>query len=119
MIADPSDNLHPYTIQLQLEGVVSYFEYSLHISAEFEGKDIPHLELTALSPACDPYDEDYATQEESHLNFRENLISVTRSDGPFCIPEVGTRLTDAFQEEEPHWKPSQVSLRYNTSDVTE
>jgi hypothetical protein len=50
-IADPTDAVHPYTIPLQLEGVVSYFEYALPTSAEFEDPSIPHLELTAESPA--------------------------------------------------------------------
>ena len=33
-IADPTDSVHPYTIPLQLEGVVSYFEYALPTSAK-------------------------------------------------------------------------------------
>ena len=38
MIADPTNAAHPYTIPLQLEGIVSYFEYtSLHL------EEIPHL----------------------------------------------------------------------------
>jgi hypothetical protein len=40
--ADPTDDVHPYTIPLQLEGVASYFEYSLPNSAEFEDDNIPH-----------------------------------------------------------------------------
>jgi hypothetical protein len=28
-IADPTNAVHPYTIPLQLEGIVSYFEYAL------------------------------------------------------------------------------------------
>ena len=51
MIADPTDDAHQYTISLQLEGVVSYFEYTLPTSAEFEDENIPHLELTAEGPA--------------------------------------------------------------------
>ena len=51
LIADPTNDVHPYTIPLQLEGVVSYFEYSVPTSAEFEENDIPHLELTATTPA--------------------------------------------------------------------
>ena len=43
VIADPTDDTHHYTIPLQLEGVVSYFEYTLPISAEYEDEDIPHL----------------------------------------------------------------------------
>ena len=53
-IADPTDTAHPFTIPLQLEGVVSYFEYALPTSAEFEDPEIPHLELTAESPAWNP-----------------------------------------------------------------
>ena len=51
LIADPTNLGHPYTISLQLKGVVSYFEYSLPTSAEFEDINIPHLELRAASPA--------------------------------------------------------------------
>jgi hypothetical protein len=75
LIADPTDDVHPYTIPLQLEGVVSYFEYSLPTSAEYEDDDIPHLELTAATPAWNPYDKDFASLEESHLDFRGHLIS--------------------------------------------
>ncbi len=81
-IADPTDDVHPYIIPLQLEGVVSYFEYSLPTSAEFEDPEIPHLELTAKSPAWDPYDKDFAQLEQSYLDWRGHLISVARSDGP-------------------------------------
>ena len=62
--ADPTDPVHPYTIPLQLEGVVSYFEFSLPTSAEFEDPEIPHLELTAESLAWNPYDKDFAQLEE-------------------------------------------------------
>ena len=75
LIADPTNDVHPYTILLQLEGVVSYFEYSLPTSAEYEDDDIPHLELMAATPAWDPYDKDFASLEESHLDFRGQLIS--------------------------------------------
>jgi hypothetical protein len=68
-IADPTDAVHPYTIPLQLKGVVSYFKYALPTSAEFEDPEIPHLELTAESPARNPYDKDFAQLEESHLNW--------------------------------------------------
>jgi len=61
MTADPTDDVHPYTILLQLEGVVSYFEYSLPTSAELKDETIPHLELMAPSLACNAYDEDFAT----------------------------------------------------------
>ena len=55
VIADSTDDIHLYTILLQLEGAVSYFDYSLPTSAEFKNEDIPHLELKALSQACDSY----------------------------------------------------------------
>ena len=74
-IADPINAVHLYTMLLQLEGVVSYFEYSLPTSAEFKDEAIPHLELTAVSPACDPHDKDFALLEDSHLAFRGRLIS--------------------------------------------
>jgi hypothetical protein len=119
MISDQTDNVHPYTIPLQLEGVVSYFEYSLPTAAEFEDKTIPHLELMVSSPAWDPYDKDFATQEESHLNFIGHLISVTKSDGPCWNNEMGMRPAGAVHEEEPHWKLSQVSLQYDAADVTD
>jgi hypothetical protein len=76
LIANPTNDVHPYTIPLKLEGVVSYFEYSLPTSAEFEDIDIPHLELTATSPAWDPYDKDFESLKESHLDFRGHLISM-------------------------------------------
>jgi len=41
MIADPMDDAHHHTILLQLEGVVSYFEYTL---------PIPLLSLRMKSP---------------------------------------------------------------------
>ena len=108
VIADPTDDAHQFTILLQLEGVVSYFEYTLPISAEYNDENILHLELTADSPAWEPYDDDFALQEESHLNFRGLLISAARSDGPFWEPEQGDRYADAHCEEEPHWKLSPV-----------
>ena len=74
-IADPTDAAHPYTIPLQLEGVVSYFEYSLSTSAEYENEEIPHLELTVASLAWDPYDKDFASLKESLLDFRGQLVS--------------------------------------------
>ena len=75
LIADPTDDVHPYTIPLQLEGVVSYFEYPLPTSAEYEDEAIPHLELTAANPAWEPYNTDYASLEESLLDLRGQLIS--------------------------------------------
>jgi hypothetical protein len=111
LIADPTNDVHLYTIPLQLEGVVSYFENSLPTSAEYEDDDIPHLELTAATLAWDPYDKDFASLEESRLDFRGQLISAARSDGPRCLAGMGTRLADANGVEEPHWKLSPVSLQ--------
>ncbi len=76
MIADPTDDAHQFTIPQQLEGVVSYFEYTLPTSAVYEDEDVPHLELTAGSPAWEPYDYAFALQEENRLDFRGQLISV-------------------------------------------
>jgi hypothetical protein len=67
-IADPTDPVHPYIILLQLEGVVSYFEFSLPLSAEFEDPESPHLELTAKSPAWNPYGKDVAQLKQSYLD---------------------------------------------------
>ena len=65
-IANPTDEVHLYTIPLQLEGVVSYFEFPLPTSAEFENPVNPHLELTADSPAWNPYDKDFAQPESDY-----------------------------------------------------
>ena len=54
VIADSMDDAHHYTIPQQLEGFLSYFEYTLPTSAEYEDEDIPHLELTAESTAWEP-----------------------------------------------------------------
>ena len=40
-----------------------------------KNEEIPHLELTAVSPAWDPCDKDFASLEESLLNVRGQLIS--------------------------------------------
>jgi hypothetical protein len=95
-IAVPTDAVHPYTIPLQLEGVVSYFEYALPTSAEVEDPEIPHLELTSESPAWNPYDKDFAQQEESHLDWRGHVISVARSDGPRGMTVMGLHPADAI-----------------------
>ena len=57
VIADPSNDVHLCNIPLQVEGVMSYFEYFLSTSAEFDDETLLHLELIALSLAWDPYDE--------------------------------------------------------------
>ncbi len=76
------------TIPLQLEGVVSYFEYALPTSAEFEDPESHHLELTAESPAWNPYDKDFAQLEESYLDWQGHVISVARSHGPRNVTEI-------------------------------
>ena len=63
MIADPTNVVHPYTIPLQVEGVVSFFKHSLPTSAEYEDESIPHLELMATNPAWDPHDNDFTALE--------------------------------------------------------
>jgi hypothetical protein len=118
-IADPTNDVHPYIIPLQLEGVVSFFEYSLPTSAEYEDPEIPHLELTAESPAWDPYDRDFAQLEQSFLDWRGHLISVARSDGPRGKTEMGLHTADADCGEEPHWKLSPASLQYDAADITD
>ena len=117
VIANPMDDAHQYTIPLKLEGTVSYFQYTLLTSAEYEDQDILHLELTAESPAWDPYNNDFAPQAESHLDFRGHLISAVRSDGPCWKAEIGTRSADADCREEPHWNLSSVSLQLKAADV--
>jgi hypothetical protein len=117
-IANPTDAVHPYTIPLQLEGIVSYFEYAVPTSAEFEDPEIPHLELTAESPAWNPYDKDFAQLEESHLDWRGHVISVAMSDGPRGMTETGLHPADAVCGDEPHWKLSPVSLQYDAADIT-
>jgi hypothetical protein len=102
LIADPTNDVYPYTIPLQLEGIVSYFEFSLPTSAEFEDNDILHLEIRSVTPAWDPYNKDFVSLEESHLDFRRHLISAVQSDGPRRIAEMGTLPADAISGEEPH-----------------
>ena len=96
---------------------MSYFEYTLPTSAEYENEDIPKLELTAASLAWNPSDDDYALQEESHLNYRGHLIAAARTDGP-CW-NAGMRLqmmADATCAEEPRWSPSRASPEWLTVD---
>ncbi|KAL7476650.1 hypothetical protein ACHAW6_002497, partial [Cyclotella cf. meneghiniana] len=79
VIANPTDDAHHYTILLQLEGVVSYFEYTLQTSAEYKDDDIPHLQLTAGSP-INPrlYDEQiFATDFEWSQSFPMSCKSQT------------------------------------------
>jgi hypothetical protein len=118
-IADPTDPVHAYIIPLQLEGVASYFGFSLLTSAEFEDPEIPHLELMAKSPYWNPYDKDFAQLEQSYLDFRGHLISVARSDCPHGMTEMRLHPADAACGEEPHWKLSPVSLQYDAADITD
>jgi hypothetical protein len=119
MIVNPTDDVHPHTIPLQLEGTVSYFEYYLPTSAKFEDDDIPHLELRAVTPAWDHYDMDFVSLKESHHDFRGHLISAVLSDGPCWIAKMGTLPADAIGGGEPHWKLSPVVLQYVAADVTD
>lgn len=75
MIVDPTDAVTPYTIPLELEGDVSYFENSLPPSAEYKNDKIPHLKLTAMNPAWDPYNKNFASLKEILLDFMGQLIS--------------------------------------------
>jgi hypothetical protein len=118
-LVDPTDPVHPYIIPLQLEGVVSYFEFSLPTSAEFEDPKIPHLELKAESPAWNPYNKDFAQLEQSYFDYRGHLISVARSDGPSGMTETGLHPTDTICGEEPRWKLNPVSLQYDAADITD
>ena len=53
--AGPTNAAPPlYHPILQLEEVVSYFEYAFSTSGKFEYPEISHLELTAKSPAWNP-----------------------------------------------------------------
>ena len=120
VIADPTDDVQSYTIPLRLEGVVSYFEYTLPTSAEYEDEDIPKLELTAASPAWNPSDDDYALQEESHLDYRGHLIAAARTDGPCWDAGTGLQmLADATCTEEPTRGPSRASPQWLTADESD
>jgi hypothetical protein len=119
LIANPADVANPYTILLQLERVVSYFEYAIPTSAKFEDAEIPHLELTAESLACNPYDKDFVVLEESHLDCRGHFVSAERSYGPRRRAEMGLHLADVLCRQESHWKLSQVFLQYDAANVTD
>ena len=89
---------------------MSYFDYTLPTSAEYEDDDIPKPELTATGPAWNPLDDDYALQEESHLDYRGHLIAAARTDGPCWNAALGLRLmADAACTEEPIRDPSRAS----------
>ena len=77
------------------------------------------MELTAESPAWNPYDKDFAQLEQSYLDYRGHLISVARSDGPCGTTEMGLHPADAVCGEEPHWKLSPVSLQHDAADITD
>jgi hypothetical protein len=73
----------------------------------------------AATLAWDSYNKDFASLKERHLDFRGQLISAARSDGPCRLAEMGIHLADANGVEEPHSKLSPVSLQYDTADVTD
>jgi hypothetical protein len=108
-IITANPTVHLYFIPLQLEVIVSNFEYSLptYAYAAFENKGIPPLELTA------PNDKDFASQEESYLNFMGQLVSAARSHGLHCIAELGIRSANAFAKR----KPAGNSVRFQGSTI--
>ena len=110
IINDPTDEVHPYTIPLQLEGVVSYFEYTLPTSAEYEEDNIPNLELMAKNPAWNPNDNDFALHEEHHLDYKCQMVSAARSNGHCGSAEAGMWSADADHREEPHWCFANVAV---------
>ena len=102
-IADSTEDVHLYTIRLQIEGVLSYFEYSLATSAKFEVKDIPHLELMMRSPASNP-GFCYSGGGPPWLQGTFDLCS--KEWWHLLYPEDGDKV---FHEDKLHWKLSQVS----------
>jgi hypothetical protein len=112
-IQNNNENLaHPLTILLQLEGVVSYFEFSKPTPEEYDDEDIPHYVLTAEGPDWDPYDVSFAQQEDGMLNYRGQAVAVCTSEGLGITDPVGVEEVDT-----PTWKLSQVSMQYDTADV--
>ena len=77
------------------------------------------MELTAASPAWNPYDKDFVQLEQSCLNYRGHLISVARSDDPHRVTEMGLHPADTVCGEEPHWKLSPFSLQHDAADITD
>ena len=49
-LVDPFDVAHPLIIPLQLSGVTNYFDVLPPSIAEYEGKNIPKIHLTAEEP---------------------------------------------------------------------
>ena len=99
LIANLADDAHSYTIQLQLEGIVCYFE--------------------CILPT-------YAITISITLLFKKTVTLISR-DAWFCCKkwwplldaEVGTGSADKDHKEESYYKLSQVSLQYEASDVTD
>ena len=111
VIADPTDDVHPYTILLQLEGIMRYFQYILPTSAKYENKNFSKLELMAACLAWNPLDDDHTLQEERHLDYRGHLISAACTDGPCWNPDPGWWLrANANRMEEPTWALSRVPM---------
>ena len=111
-LTDTADAAHTLTIPLRLHGVVSYFDYTKPTVEEFEDENIDRFELTAESPDWDPYDEDYAKQEDGMLNYRGHTIAASNTE---AIP--GTAVVR--KADVPTWNLSQVSLQYDTADLLE
>jgi hypothetical protein len=110
---DNRDLAHPLIIPLQLEGVVSYFKFSKPTPEEYDDKDIPHYALTAKGPDWDPYDDSFARQEDGMLNYWCQAVAVCTSEGSCITDPVGVEEVDT-----PTWKLSQVSMQYDTADVS-
>ena len=122
---DPTDSTHsitipqqddaaqPLIIPLRLEGVVSYFDFSLPDAADLEDVSIPHLELTAEGPEWDPYDPNFANCEDGMLDFRGRTIAASSTA---TLPNAAMKVE---QEQVPTWNLSQVSLQYDTADIME
>jgi hypothetical protein len=63
-------------------------------------------------------DKDFASLKESLLDFRGQLMSALRIDGPCCVAGMGTGV-DATCSKEPQWKLSPDFLQNDAADVTD
>eukprot|EP00956_Cyclotella_meneghiniana_P018312 scaffold30420_cov55-Cyclotella_meneghiniana.AAC.1 len=98
------------------DGVVSYFEYSCPTAADYEDPNITLLELTASSPEWNPYDDDFASQEASRLDY--NGFTISMMEGRAQSMEMGPPAAAEWREE-PHWTLSTVSTQYEAADVND
>ena len=120
IVHDPEDPAHTLLIPLRLDGVISHFECETPSMEEVQGDQYPCYELTASGPEWDPSDPSFGSQEDSWLDYRgRSIASARRYDyqgagaGPPPSPD------DDKENESPLWNLSQVSLQYDTADVTE